>query len=193
MSENTSDISYDVTQEVRVASVMFGGVSLAIYMNGITQELLRAVRATAPSGMGVRSEDPKALDWEKRRKTQALFADGELKSTEAIYRILGRSLFHGRAAGTRLTYIGPIRTRIVVDLLAGTSAGGINSVYLAKALVNNQSLDELKQMWLDQADIDTLLNDGKSEPASFPPGPKTTSLLNSTRMYGLLHQAFEKM
>ena len=39
---------YDVTQEVRIASVMFGGVSLAVYMNGITQELLRAVRATAP-------------------------------------------------------------------------------------------------------------------------------------------------
>ena len=35
------------TQEVRFAVVMYGGVSLAIYINGIAQELLRLVRATA--------------------------------------------------------------------------------------------------------------------------------------------------
>jgi patatin-related protein len=193
MSENHSDTSYAVTQEVRIASVMFGGVSLAIYMNGITQELLRAVRATAPGAVGTLSKEWTALNWGTRRTAEALLSDRQLQSTESIYRILGRSLFHGRAAGTRLTFTGPIRTRIVIDLLAGTSAGGINSVYLAKALVNNQNLDELKQMWMDQADIDTLLNDGGSDPASFPPGPKTTSLLNSTRMYGLLYRAFENM
>jgi hypothetical protein len=34
-------------QEVRFAVVMYGGVSLAIYINGVAQELLRLVRATA--------------------------------------------------------------------------------------------------------------------------------------------------
>jgi patatin-related protein len=185
--------SYEATQEVRIASVMFGGVSLAVYMNGITQELLRMVRATAPSAAAPQPQDWKALDWNTRDRDQALLADEQLQSTEAIYRILGRSLFHGRVAGTPLSFTGPIRTRIVVDLLAGTSAGGINSVYLAKALVNNQNLDELKQMWMGEADIDTLLNDDRSQPASYPPGPATTSLLNSTRMYGLLYQAFQNM
>src|SRR5207253_10629849 len=39
--------SCDFRQEVRFAVVMYGGVSLAIYINGIAQELLRMVRATA--------------------------------------------------------------------------------------------------------------------------------------------------
>jgi len=38
--------------EIRFAVVMYGGVSLAIYMNGIAQELLRMVRATATMADG---------------------------------------------------------------------------------------------------------------------------------------------
>src|SRR5713101_8361760 len=38
----------DISREIRIAIVMYGGVSLAIYMNGIRQELLHLVRATAP-------------------------------------------------------------------------------------------------------------------------------------------------
>ncbi len=34
-------------QEIRFALVMYGGVSLAIYMNGVTQEFLHLVRATS--------------------------------------------------------------------------------------------------------------------------------------------------
>jgi hypothetical protein len=41
-------VQMDVGQEVRFAVVMYGGVSLAIYINGIAQELLHLVRATAP-------------------------------------------------------------------------------------------------------------------------------------------------
>jgi hypothetical protein len=37
----------DQKTEVRFAVVMYGGVSLAIYMNGIAEEMLRMVRATA--------------------------------------------------------------------------------------------------------------------------------------------------
>ncbi|MGE3835691.1 MAG: hypothetical protein AB7H43_13020, partial [Acidimicrobiia bacterium] len=40
------------TQQVRLAVVLYGGVSLCIYMNGVTQELLHLVRATAPDGAG---------------------------------------------------------------------------------------------------------------------------------------------
>ena len=39
----------EYTQEVRFAVVMYGGVSLAIYINGIAQELLRMVRSTSRS------------------------------------------------------------------------------------------------------------------------------------------------
>ena len=37
----------DYKQEVRFAVVMYGGVSLAIYINGVAQELLKLVRSTA--------------------------------------------------------------------------------------------------------------------------------------------------
>ena len=37
----------DATGEVRFAVVLYGGVSLAIYMNGIAQELLRMVRGSS--------------------------------------------------------------------------------------------------------------------------------------------------
>jgi hypothetical protein len=34
-------------REVRFAVVIYGGVSLAVYINGVVQELLRMVRSTA--------------------------------------------------------------------------------------------------------------------------------------------------
>jgi hypothetical protein len=37
-----------------------------------------------------------------------------------------------------------VRTRVVVDAIASTSAGGINGVYLAKALAHNRSQDPLR-------------------------------------------------
>ena len=43
----TSSAQVEYTQEVRFAIVMYGGVSLAIYINGIAQEMLSMVRATA--------------------------------------------------------------------------------------------------------------------------------------------------
>ncbi len=49
-SASAADTKVDYTQEVRFAIVMYGGSSLAIYMNGVAQELLRMVRATAPGG-----------------------------------------------------------------------------------------------------------------------------------------------
>jgi patatin-related protein len=178
---------YQPTQEVRLAVVMFGGVSLAIYMNGIAQELLRAVTATAPSKPPDEHPDTALIDPATLAKL----------STERVYRKLGQLLYHGRSRGTppgaEVNPEAAIRTRIVIDILSGTSAGGINAVYLAKALVNHQSLEMLHQLWLTQADIDTLLNDQGSDLGMYPSRKPKTSLLNSQRMYGILLQAFEGM
>ena len=38
----------EIGQEVRFAVVVYGGVSLAIYIDELAQELLHLVRATAP-------------------------------------------------------------------------------------------------------------------------------------------------
>src|ERR1700683_2868223 len=38
---------FDLEREIRFATVIYGGVSLAIYINGIVQEMLHLVRSTA--------------------------------------------------------------------------------------------------------------------------------------------------
>jgi hypothetical protein len=40
--------AFDPRVEVRLAVVMYGGVSLAVYEYGVARELLELVRATAP-------------------------------------------------------------------------------------------------------------------------------------------------
>ena len=50
-----------------------------------------------------------------------------------------------------------VRTRVVVDIVSGTSAGGINGVYLAKALAQNLRQDELRDLWIQKGDIAKLL------------------------------------
>ena len=48
--------------------------------------------------------------------------------------------------------------RVLVDILAGASAGGINAVFLSHAIVTGQPLDPLTDLWLDSADVDELLD-----------------------------------
>jgi patatin-related protein len=169
----TGPLAYDAVGEVRFGVVLYGGVSLAIYINGVVQELLHLVRATAP--------DPD-------NGTRLLH--DELAPVEAVYREIGRRL-HGDKVGDDT---GSVRTRFVVDLIAGTSAGGINGVYLAKALARQQSIAELTDLWVDDAAIELLVNDSVSEKKiglknERPP----QSLLSGKRMLHVLHAALEGM
>ena len=162
------------TQEVRFAIVMYGGVSLAIYINGIAQELLRLVRSTAKNGTADLSGTERIY-----RKVSYLLADEKMSEVDLD------------KAGADAATVPP--TRFVVDILSGTSAGGINGIFLAKALANGQDMRELKQLWVTEGDIETLLNDKRSieKPLSLQNPP--TSLLNSERMYLKLLKAFDDM
>jgi patatin-related protein len=145
------------TQEIRFAVVMYGGVSLAIYIHGVAQELLRLARSTS----GAR----------------------KLDSVESIYLEMSHKV--RPVEKTLGDDVQP--TRFVVDILSGTSAGGINAIFLAKALaIGAENLDNLRDTWLDVADIDKLLN------LSDPDQPKR-SLLNGNWMYSQLYQAFTRM
>ncbi|HET9710268.1 MAG TPA: patatin-like protein, partial [Pyrinomonadaceae bacterium] len=180
----------DFDQEVRFAVVMYGGSSLAIYINGVAQELLRLVRATAPE-VGGTSNGPR----------QAHLADEELRGPERVYRRLGRLLRRQRSPSDKTDSnagsSGPIRTRFVVDILTGTSAGGINAVFLAKALANDQNMDKLKNLWVTEGDIGVLINDAESYSGlNFTLTDDTGepwSLLNSRRMYLALLKALRGM
>ena len=200
----------EYTQEVRFAVVMYGGVSLAIYINGIAQELLRMVRSTS-------SSRPDAQGNANRLPVPA----AELTGTERVYRRLSTLLSdpqllkrfratlenpkppanngNAKAPATpdivdERTAENIVNTRFVVDILSGTSAGGINAIYLAKALANDQKLDELKTLWVSEGDIALLLNDKKSVAGLHLTNQQPPqSLLNSRRMYFKLLNAFQGM
>ena len=167
----------EFTNEVRYAVVMYGGVSLCIYINGVAQELLELTRSTAPGP----------------RDKQAFTPTEQLSGSARIYRRIGQYLDSDSmdAKLLRKDSGASIRTRFVVDVLSGTSAGGLNSIFLAKALVNNRNMDGLKRLWMEEGDINRLLNDKKSD--WLPPGSDPTSLLNSQRMYDKLLAALHVM
>jgi len=141
---DTAASSTTPDQEIRFAVVMYGGVSLAIYIHGVAQELLRLVHSTS---------------------------DEDLDEVAQIYKELGQE----------------VRARFVVDILSGTSAGGINAVFLAKALaLGLPDLNQLRNTWVTVADMNELLNVGD------PFQPKR-SLLKSSWMYEQLLAAFDQM
>ncbi len=100
----------EFTNEVRYAVVMYGGVSLCIYINGVAQELLELARATAPNASEL------ATFWTTE----------DLSASAKVYRRLGQYLDSDRhdSALLRRDSAAPIRTRFVVDVLSGTSTGG---------------------------------------------------------------------
>jgi hypothetical protein len=50
-----------------------------------------------------------------------------------------------------------VGTLVVVDVVAGTSAGGINEIYLAKALAHNRSQAALRDLWFERGDMRQVL------------------------------------
>jgi patatin-related protein len=115
-------------KELRIALVCYGGVSLAVYMHGITKEIWRL----AKSSQAVHSSDP---------------ADA------------GRDDVYARLLQT-IAAEAEVDLRIIVDILAGASAGGINAVFLAHAIASGDTIDPLTDLWLDSADVDALLAPG---------------------------------
>jgi patatin-related protein len=114
-------------RELRLGVVLYGGASLAIYMHGTTKELQRLVKASALAERGVKGTTP----------------------TEQVYaQLLDELASRDRAK---------VRTRVVVDVVAGTSAGGINGVYLSKSIAHNRSQDSLRDLWFKRGDIKVLL------------------------------------
>ncbi|WP_298879164.1 patatin-like protein [uncultured Bradyrhizobium sp.] len=191
----TQNNSY--AREIRFGVVMYGGVSLAIYINGASNELYEMACAT-PKG---RDTPGGGRTREVYRKASWLLRDQNLRDRYLAY-IRGQKLpVNARNPaltdpfGADATFTSTERTRFVIDAIAGTSAGGINGLFLAKALVNGQDFSPLKKLWIQEGDIGGLLNDSQSyqglEFAKTDDPPQ--SLLNSDRMYVKLVGAFQGM
>jgi patatin-related protein len=118
------------TRELRLALVCYGGSSLAIYMHGVTKELHRLVEASA--GLESRAHSSEGASPSERVYAE-LLTELATADREQVW------------------------TRVVVDVIAGTSAGGINGICLAKALAHDLSLDGFRDLWFNRGDIDGLL------------------------------------
>jgi patatin-related protein len=113
-------------KELRIALVCYGGISLAVYMHGITKEVWRLARASRAFHSG----------------------DGDEPARRSVYYTLLQ----------RIADQTQVELRVLVDILAGASAGGINAVFLGHAIANGRPLDPLTDLWLDSADVDKLLD-----------------------------------
>lgn len=222
MSANSGP-KIETEKEVRFAVVMYGGVSLAIYINGIAQELLRMVRSTAAAGSDAGHALPVESSAGEKGKS--------LRTTERVYRKISYLLSNkeermqqwleqsqkqkdetdddvkkrlealrdgwledaSKLMDAQSAADDTIRTRFVVDIISGTSAGGINGIYLAKALANDQDLGKLQQLWIEEGDIKLLINDKQSLEEPFDLNHPPKSLLNSQRMYVKLLEALVGM
>lgn len=98
------------TRELRLGLVMTGGVSLAVWMGGVSAEIFRCIKQTG------------------------LYGDL-----------------------SRLT-----ETRVIVDVMSGSSAGGLNGAFLGTAIaygLDVAEFDELRDLWLEVGSFSQLLRD----------------------------------
>jgi patatin-related protein len=113
-------------KELRLALICYGGISLAVYMHGITKEV-----------------------WHLARASRAFNAREEAEpGSEDVYRRLIDAI--AKECG--------LDVRVLVDILAGASAGGINAIFLAEAIASGRSLEPLTDLWLETADVDRLID-----------------------------------
>ena len=189
--QNTDAREANYSREIRFGVVMYGGVSLAIYINGVANELFELACATPGAGLplataaGTTRDVYRQLAWliDNPSLVQPFLDFANNKPAAADPTLDARITANLR----------PIR--FMVDVISGTSAGGINGIFLAKALANAQPFSPLKALWVKHGDIGTLLNDRRSL-AELPKALSTSkpaSLLNSERMYLKLLEAFQNM
>ncbi len=112
-------------KELRLALVCYGGISLAVYMHGITKEIWHLVSASRA------------------------FHDGDAPPTGS------QAVYHALLA--EIAAEGGLHVRVLADIVAGASAGGINGIFLAQAITTGRSLDPLTDLWLESADVEALI------------------------------------
>ena len=128
-------------QDLRIAVVLNGGVSLAVWISGVVIELNRLVQGSrAPA----------------TARTGDVYAE----------------------------LLDLLRARARIDVVAGTSAGGLNGGFLALGLVRGADLSMMRDLWRDQGDLSTLLRDPREKGAP--------SLLRGRYFHERLEQAYEQ-
>jgi predicted acylesterase/phospholipase RssA len=118
----------DPRYEMRLALVLNGGVSLAVWMGGVTAEIDRMRRAAYPALPRAESDGPVMERWEH---------------------LLDR-----------------LGVRLIVDVIAGASAGGLNGAVLAAAIARGQPMPDLHDTWEQVGSIENLASTQGERPGS---------------------------
>jgi len=105
-----------IEKELRLSLICYGGVSLAVYMHGVTKEIWHVLRAS------------RAFHDENSQHTVS----------EKIYLDILQDIENDSG----------LKLRVLTDIIAGSSAGGINGIFLSKAITTGQSLEPLTDLWL---------------------------------------------
>lgn len=126
-------------KELRLAIVFFGGVSLAVYQHGINREILNLIRASKLYHRSRQDADSDTPSFHSH------YPEEPERSTGEVY------LQCLKGVGQHLSL------RVIVDVISGASAGGMNGIALARALAHDLSLAPLTDMWLAEADMLKLL------------------------------------
>lgn len=146
-----------LTQELRLATTMTGGVSLAIWMAGIAREINLLSQAS---------------QWRRVGKTFPTHSRLTKESTACL------KLY--------AELIDLLDVVVDVDVLSGTSAGGINAALLASSRVTGSDLGGLRDLWLDLGALTDLIRD--------PRDKSTPSLLyGDERMFAALAKQIPKL
>ncbi len=146
-------------KELRIALVCYGGISLAVYMHGVTKEIWHLARASRAYHGGE----------EDRGGSESVYL-------ELLRRIAGE-------AGVEL--------RVLVDILAGASAGGINAIFLGHAIATGAPLDPLTDLWLDSADVEKLLDPEVGAVSRFAKGVAVPFAWALTSWFGTVDETVE--
>jgi hypothetical protein len=112
-------------REVRIGVICYGGVSLAVYMHGVSRELHHLAMASA------------ALECDAEGGTARC---GNVPRLAAYDTLPDSAKPYYELLVDQWNRPEKVRPRVLIDVISGTSAGGINGIFLAKALTHNRPL-----------------------------------------------------
>lgn len=137
-------MSTPLRAQIRLALVLYGGASLAVYMNGMAQEILALIRAANARALG--SGPPDAGASGSTGKSGGTNEGPDSPWAEAE-----------RLTNPYTDLLAVAGVDLIVDVIAGTSAGGLNGLMLAKALASGSpDLGPLQRLWAEAAQIERL-------------------------------------
>jgi patatin-related protein len=150
------------TQDLQLAVTMSGGVSLAVWLGGVAREINLLQQA---SNSRV-NEDSGASGRPSRG------ADGAAPPRDGSASVPDRDM-DTPSRGLYLALLKLLDLKVTVDVLSGTSAGGINAALLGLSSAAGVDLAWLRDLWLETGSMDALLRDpGEKNPPSLMQGDK---------------------